>query len=59
MYHGECTITLEDVEMLTGLPVSGEAVCGSTRRTGSTGPRCVERFWEKPPNLQTWRPTDV
>ncbi|CAN0917152.1 Protein MAIN-LIKE 2 [Linum grandiflorum] len=26
MYHGECTITLQDVAHLTGLPVTGEAL---------------------------------
>ncbi|CAN0919791.1 hypothetical protein LINGRAHAP2_LOCUS31661 [Linum grandiflorum] len=27
MYHEECTITLQDVEMLTCMPVFGEVVC--------------------------------
>ncbi|CAN0859558.1 Serine/threonine-protein phosphatase 7 long form homolog [Linum grandiflorum] len=26
MYHGECTITLQDVAHLTGLPVTGDAL---------------------------------
>ncbi|CAN0918597.1 hypothetical protein LINGRAHAP2_LOCUS30963 [Linum grandiflorum] len=25
MFHGECTVTLEDGTILTGLPVAGEA----------------------------------
>ena len=30
MQHGEVTITLQDVKVLLGLPVDGEAITGST-----------------------------
>ncbi|CAN0915361.1 Serine/threonine-protein phosphatase 7 long form homolog [Linum grandiflorum] len=26
MFHGECTVTLQDVANLTGLPVTGDAL---------------------------------
>ncbi|CAN0920391.1 Serine/threonine-protein phosphatase 7 long form homolog [Linum grandiflorum] len=32
MYHRECTITLEDVAHLTGLPVTGDALYVEYRR---------------------------
>ena len=32
MPHGEVTITLQDVEVLLGLPVDGDAVTGSTQK---------------------------
>ena len=31
--HGEMTITLQDVEVIMGLPVEGEAMVGSSKRT--------------------------
>ena len=34
MYHGECTLTLEDVAMLTDLPVDGDAVYYPLERSG-------------------------
>ena len=32
MPHGEITITLQDVEVILGLPVDGDAVIGSTQK---------------------------
>ena len=32
MPHGEVTITLQDVEVLLGLPIDGEAITGSTQK---------------------------
>ena len=32
MPHGEMTITLQDVEVILGLPVDGDAVTGSTQK---------------------------
>ena len=33
MPHGEVSITLQDVEVLLGLPVNGVAITGSTQKT--------------------------
>ena len=33
MPHGEVTITLQDVEVLLGLPVNGDAIIGNTQKT--------------------------
>ena len=33
MPHGEVSITLQDVEVLLGLPVDGDAITGSTQKT--------------------------
>ena len=33
MPHGEVSITLQDVEVLLGLPVTGVAITGSTQKT--------------------------
>ena len=33
LLHGEMTITLQDVEVIMGLPVEGEAMVGPTQRT--------------------------
>ncbi|XP_050254850.1 serine/threonine-protein phosphatase 7 long form homolog [Quercus robur] len=33
MPHGEMTITLQDVEVILGLPIDGDAVTGSTQKT--------------------------
>ncbi|CAN0847125.1 hypothetical protein LINGRAHAP2_LOCUS4805 [Linum grandiflorum] len=49
MYHAECTITLEDVEMLTCLPMMEEVVCAEYEKEGSAGPGCVDRFWGETP----------
>ena len=32
MPHGKVTITLQDVEVLLGLPVDGDAITGSTQK---------------------------
>ena len=32
MPHGEITITLQDVEVILGLPVDGDAIIGSTQK---------------------------
>ena len=34
--HGEMTITLQDVEVIMGLPIEGEAMVGFTKRTWKT-----------------------
>ena len=34
--HGEMTITLQDVEVIMGMPIEGEAMVGSTKRTWKT-----------------------
>ena len=31
--HGEMTITLQDVEVIMGMPIEDEAMVGSTKRT--------------------------
>ena len=31
--HGEMTITLQDVEVIMGLPIEGEVMVGPTKRT--------------------------
>ena len=31
--HGEMTITLQDVEVIVGLPIEGEAMVGPAKRT--------------------------
>ena len=31
--HGEMTITLQDVEVIMGLPIEGEVIVGPTKRT--------------------------
>nr|POF00823.1 serine/threonine-protein phosphatase 7 long form like [Quercus suber] len=36
MPHGEVSITLQDVEVLIGLPVDGAAITGSTQKTWTT-----------------------
>ena len=38
--HGEMTITLQDVEVIMGMPIEDEAMVGSTKRTWKT--MCVE-----------------
>ncbi|CAI0558942.1 unnamed protein product [Linum tenue] len=48
MFHlseGEMTITLKDVAILTGLPISGEAIIGSTTKPeGGWGPLIRDRL---------------
>ena len=34
--HGETTISLQDVEVLLGIPINGEAIVGTTDKTWST-----------------------
>ena len=34
--HGEMTITLQDVEVIKGMPIKGGAMVGSTKRTWKT-----------------------
>ena len=34
--HGEMTITLQDVEVIMGMPIEGEAMVGCTKRTWKT-----------------------
>ena len=34
--HGEMTITLQDVEVIMGMPIEGEAMVGSNERTWKT-----------------------
>ena len=34
--HGVMTITLQDVEVIMGMPIKGEAMVGSTKRTWKT-----------------------
>ena len=34
--HGETTITLQDVEVLLGIPINGEAIVGTTNKTCAT-----------------------
>ncbi|KAL0007448.1 hypothetical protein SO802_008950 [Lithocarpus litseifolius] len=48
MPHGEITITLQDVEVLLGLPVDGDAVTGSTQKTWEAV--CVEFLGFQPVN---------
>ena len=46
--HGEMTITLQDVEVIMGLPVEGEAMVGPTRRTWTDV--CAEMLGIQIPN---------
>uniref|UniRef100_A0A7N2M9Q9 Aminotransferase-like plant mobile domain-containing protein n=1 Tax=Quercus lobata TaxID=97700 RepID=A0A7N2M9Q9_QUELO len=46
--HGEMTITLQDVEVIMGLPIEGEAMVGSTKRTRTNV--CVEMLGIQIPN---------
>ena len=40
--HGEMTITLQDVEVIMGLPIEGEAMVGPSKRTWTDV--CAEMF---------------
>ena len=46
--HGEMTITLQDVEVIVGLPIEGEAMIGPTKRTWTNV--CVEMLGIQIPN---------
>ena len=46
--HGEMTITLQDVEVIIGLPIEGEAMVGPTKRTWTDV--CVEMLRIQIPN---------
>ena len=46
--HGEMMITLQDVEVIMGLPIEGEAMVGPTKRTWTNV--CVEMLGIQIPN---------
>ena len=46
--HGEMTITLQDVEVIMGLPIEGEAMVGPNKRTWTD--ECVEMLGIQIPN---------
>ena len=46
--RGEMTITLQDVEVIMGLPIKGEAMVGPTKRTWTTV--CAEMLGIQIPN---------
>ena len=46
--HGEMTITLQDVEVIMGLPIEGEAMVGATKRTWTDV--CAEMLGIQIPN---------
>ena len=45
--HGEMTFTLQDVEVMLGLPVDGEVLVGSTELNWSE--LCLQLFGASPP----------
>ena len=46
--HGEMTITLQDVEVIMGLPIEGEAMVGPSKRTWTDV--CAEMLGIQSPN---------
>ena len=50
MPHGEVSITLQDVEVLIGLPIDGDAITGSTQKTWTEV--CQDFFGFQPLNQE-------
>ena len=49
--HSEMTITLQDMEVIMGVPVDGLSVVGFTRMD-DWGDLCAKLLWHRPPNRQ-------